>query len=140
MIFLSALLLAAQPAAKRPRPVRRAPAALVQPTRDWLHGLWVADSDKGQEMEGCASWMALFFQADGHYLHGDDTGRWELAGTRLTRRTFGIAEGGGDEASLGPDQVSRVERLSADRLRVIAGDGRGTLYLRCPSPETPVAR
>lgn len=140
MILLSALLLAAQPAAKRPRPVRRAPVTLVQPTSDWLKGLWVADLDKGQQMEGCASWMALFFQADGHYLHGDDTGRWELTGTSLVQRTFGVAEGGGDESSLGPDEVSRVERVSANRLRLVRPDGKGTLYLRCPMPETPVAR
>lgn len=146
MIILTALLLAAQPATPaRPGPRKRRPAAASvvksPPTSDWLKGLWVAEADKGEAMEGCADWTALFFQADGHYLQGQATGRWTLEGDRLIRQQFAEVEGGGDEEQPADEGVpSRVARLAEDRLRLSAPDGKATLYLRCPTPETPVAR
>lgn len=144
MILLSALLLAAQPVTKPKSPVRAhrpAAVALVPPSPDWLKGLWVADQNKGKAMEGCADWQAVFFQADGRYLHGDFTGRWLLEGDRLKRQQFVYAEGGGDEEEdVGEAQVSRITRVAQDKLREVGADGKATLYLRCPMPETPVAR
>lgn len=142
MILLTAFLLAAQPASK-PRPAvssRRATAvAAARPTADWLKGLWVAEQDKGVDMEGCASWTALFFQADGQYLHGEVTGRWALAGNKLARQEIAYAEGGGDEEQVVDERLSRIVRLSNDRLREVGADGKATVYLRCPAPETPNA-
>ena len=145
MILLSALLLAAQPVT-RPKPSsrpRRPAAAVVTaaPDAEWLKGLWVADANKGEAMEGCADWQAIFFQADGRYLDGDATGRWSLDGNRLKRQQFVYAEGGGDEeADVGEAQVTRIVRVAQDKLREIGADGKPTLYVRCPMPETPVAR
>lgn len=142
MIILTALLLAAQPAARPRAPVRsRAAATSVKPTSDWLQGLWVAQDQAGPELEGCADWTALFFQADGQYLQGEVTGRWKLEGASLKRQPFTYAEGGGDEERpTRAGQVSRVVRVSQDKLREIGPDGKARLYLRCPKPETPVAR
>ena len=142
MIILTALLLAAQPVTRSRAPARpRSAQTAVAPTSAWLQGLWVAEQDQGEAMEGCASWTALFFQADGQYLHGETTGRWSLQGNRLKRQPVSYAEGGGDEERPnGTGHVSRIVRVSADRLRDIAADGKTTLYLRCPTPETPVAR
>lgn len=145
MMLLTALLLAAQPATKNRPPVRaRRPAASVTapPSADWLMGLWVADSAKGEQMEGCAEWTALFFQADGHYLHGQATGQWSVEGPRLVQKeiTFTQEGGGDEEESVGDPVTSRILRLSNDRMRLVDDTGRGTLYLRCPKPETPLAR
>ncbi|WP_344706110.1 hypothetical protein [Sphingomonas swuensis] len=99
----------------------------------------MADTDKGEQMEGCASWQALFYQADGQYLQGEVTGRWSLDGTTLERHQIAYAEGGGDEEQVTGEEVRRVERVSADRMREVGPDKKSTLYLRCPLPETPVA-
>lgn len=144
MILLSALLLAAQPATAPRKAVRaRRPAAVatVRPTSDWLKGLWIAEGQQGQEMEGCADWSAVFYQADGHYLHGDVTGRWSLQGDKLQLQQTTFIEGGGDEgAEVGDAVTNRVVRLGKDRLKLVGPDQKATLYLRCPKPETPVAR
>jgi hypothetical protein len=143
MIILSALLLAAAPASKPHAPVRPRPVAAkaVAPSSDWLGGLWIADRDKGEQMEGCAGWDAVFFQADGHYLHNEMSGQWSIDGDRLMVQRLQTLEGGGDEdEKVGDPLTSRVLRLSDDRMRLIDGKGQSTLYLRCPKPETPVAR
>jgi len=101
----------------------------------------VAEADKGLQMEGCASWMAVFYQSDGHYLHGETTGRWKLAGNRLEKRKLVYAEGGGDEEQEAEAaDTAKIVRLSDNRLREVGSDGQATTYLRCPKPETPVAR
>ena len=58
-MILSALLLAATAPAPRPRSPARpaATARAVAPSSEWLKGLWVAETDKGDQMEGCASWQ-----------------------------------------------------------------------------------
>jgi hypothetical protein len=148
MIILTALMLAAQPAPRPRAPVAvRRPAATfaARPTADWLSGLWVSDAKKGAEMEGCADWTAVFYQSDGHLVSGELAGRWKLVGDRVHRQKISFndraAEGGGDEGVIeGPEEIARIVRLSDDRFREIGADGKATLYLRCPKPETPVAR
>lgn len=144
MIILTALMLAAAPAHHGKAPAKARPAATrvatVAPSEDWLRGLWVSDQDKGDQMEGCAAFTALFFQSDGHYLHGEAMGEWAVRNGQLVQQPTAYAEGGGDEEKAGEPVASKLVRLSEDRMRIVPALGPSTLYLRCPKPETPVAR
>jgi hypothetical protein len=131
-MILSALLLALAAPQKRPTP----------PTSDWMVGVWVEQDPGERDLGKCASWLPVSYQEDGSYSQWEVDGRWTLKGDQLTETPTAFTEAvEPDKETLGRPIVSRIVRVGPDELkRIDPGSGKAFTMLRCPKPETPVAR
>lgn len=142
MIAVAALLLAVQPQTAKPavRP-RAARVTAAKPDPEWLTGLWVEQTNPPvRNLDGCASWSALFYRADSTFAHGEREGFWVLRDNRVYELDQSPDRVPVDELLSSTKDSAQVVRLGPDRMRKVPASGKSVTFLRCPKPETPVAR